>query len=776
MKYIQHIFLVLRRNKLFVSILSGAIIVALLCSVFISIVASFHTRSTLRDEVIYWKRSNVLAMQNGVEAMLEQINTSCVSMAVSKAVNDYEDPFQNMEQYALSPAPAETESLYKKGALISLMANFAASNSVVYNVYYYDVFRQVILTSDGRNYPTAQFADMDWTELALGASTYPLRLETRAIAQNVSGYPKKVLSIIMKTFQSGNYIVVNIDANKLVDKVFLNIEVDSQNISNLLCRTDGAITLSNQEDLYFEKFNGIDQVKDLAEKEVWYFENGEEVYFYSYSSALDCYFVSVDQGVILSGGIDSFLKAFLPFLLAAVLLSICLSATITRRIYRPVQHLIREVGHGEERKKDEIGYITEAYSGVRSDYRKLMDKMADIKPMVKSALANTVIFEGQQDREEMKKMIATYDLDIPFYDICVVLFDLSAQGDAKHEGRYYGHFKTIEVLREKVLPNIHGFYTFAGNNLMLIAKEYAYNGQPLVSLLSGVVKLLTQEESFTCTAGVSRTYKDLSMASSAFEEARDVLKYKIMYGDGQVISAAHLEFAQKATFRYPIAQEEQLMEYIILGSREKAEFAVEKIVESITSQKNKLSVIQVHQMLFVLLGNIIKQLGSLGMKAEDILSDDVCVYESILYVNRPEEISAIFKRLIGKIDKQVSRSSEEKGSGYIKRIAAFICENYYLDISLDSVAEHVYLNPAYVSRLIRKETGSTFTEFLCAARLQEAKQLLQETTLKIDAVASRSGFNNSNYFIRIFKTHCGCTPKEYRDSYRKGPAAKLLEQ
>lgn len=84
------------------------------------------------------------------------------------------------------------------------------------------------------------------------------------------------------------------------------------------------------------------------------------------------------------------------------------------------------------------------------------------------------------------------------------------------------------------------------------------------------------------------------------------------------------------------------------------------------------------------------------------------------------------------------------------------------DLSLVSVAKAFYLNSSYLSRIFKKETGSSFVEYLTCIRIEKAKLLLKNSDLKIYEIAERVGIDNSNYFGILFKKVEGCSPLEYR--------------
>lgn len=89
-------------------------------------------------------------------------------------------------------------------------------------------------------------------------------------------------------------------------------------------------------------------------------------------------------------------------------------------------------------------------------------------------------------------------------------------------------------------------------------------------------------------------------------------------------------------------------------------------------------------------------------------------------------------------------------------------ETHYKNGTLADVAADTKQPTYYVSRLLKKHTGSNFKELLQERKLQQAAYLLSQTTLSAEAIMDAIGYDNSSYFYRRFREKYGCSPKEYR--------------
>lgn len=91
---------------------------------------------------------------------------------------------------------------------------------------------------------------------------------------------------------------------------------------------------------------------------------------------------------------------------------------------------------------------------------------------------------------------------------------------------------------------------------------------------------------------------------------------------------------------------------------------------------------------------------------------------------------------------------------------------YNAELSLSWLARHCNVSESHLSTTFKKETGMTVTEYINKTRVRQSLILLNTTALSIGEIASRCGFDDANYFSRIFRKIEGKSPKEYRTMIR----------
>jgi len=92
-----------------------------------------------------------------------------------------------------------------------------------------------------------------------------------------------------------------------------------------------------------------------------------------------------------------------------------------------------------------------------------------------------------------------------------------------------------------------------------------------------------------------------------------------------------------------------------------------------------------------------------------------------------------------------------------------ISYNYSEKISLDQIAENMYLSPFYISRIFKSETGDTPIRHLINIRLEKAKELLENGfDGSIQEVAAKVGYDDVYHFSKLFKKRFGMPPSKIR--------------
>lgn len=160
------------------------------------------------------------------------------------------------------------------------------------------------------------------------------------------------------------------------------------------------------------------------------------------------------------------------------------------------------------------------------------------------------------------------------------------------------------------------------------------------------------------------------------------------------------------------------------------------------------------------------------------LSDDVHFYALLLlkqvvkmrYFNN-KVTKAAFVLFVVEINQMSEQCLQLKDSNIsndvlVEEILAYV-ENSVKTATLVDVAKKFHFHPNYLSSLIKKQTGCSYSDWLIKYRIAYAKTYLEQTNLSIQQIIEEVGYSDKTFFFKLFKEHVKKTPGEYRKWYRK---------
>ena len=154
----------------------------------------------------------------------------------------------------------------------------------------------------------------------------------------------------------------------------------------------------------------------------------------------------------------------------------------------------------------------------------------------------------------------------------------------------------------------------------------------------------------------------------------------------------------------------------------------------------------------------------------------VCRY--LLKPSRMDELHEAVRTMTARLDalhpameeppaEPTGEETPNEASSFIVREALDYMHHHYAEhIALNDVAEHVYVSQWHLSKLINRHMGQSFLDLLGSMRIEEAKKLMADPSLRIHDIAEKVGYSDVAHFSKSFKKIVGKTPGEYRDSIK----------
>lgn len=111
--------------------------------------------------------------------------------------------------------------------------------------------------------------------------------------------------------------------------------------------------------------------------------------------------------------------------------------------------------------------------------------------------------------------------------------------------------------------------------------------------------------------------------------------------------------------------------------------------------------------------------------------------------------------------------SVDESKELLDKLKQYIDEHLESELRRDELAEYVHLNPDYLTRLMKKQTGYSLKEYVTRRKMETARTLLRTTTLPVGFIAAKLGYNNFSHFSYTYKKIIDVTPQEERHTEEK---------
>ncbi|WP_438491848.1 response regulator [Paenibacillus sp. IHBB 3054] len=349
--------------------------------------------------------------------------------------------------------------------------------------------------------------------------------------------------------------------------------------------------------------------------------------------------------------------------------------------------------------------------------------------------------------------------------VCVVEIDEYSGMPTRWEERERKlvEFALSNIIKETVEEAGSG-YVFRKGERFGILLQHEHEGEPQ-RLMEDLHHKINSFLKLQVSIGVGKSVSGIEEAVESYRSALKGLRARYFAGLNRVIP--DIEERQEASF--PISELTSLQASLseALKSLDKEQLAassgkLQEAVQLLSGDSRNQAVSHIYNAII----QLEQELADYGVDAGLLVQDDKPLLEKLTDAPTYAELQQAFEDVVNKMYDQLACKAGGKEMPQLMQVKAYVEEHYAENITLESTASLVYMNPYYFSSFFKKHTGQNFKSYLTEVRMGHALRLLLQSDLMVYEIAELVGYNNARHFSDMFKKKYGKLPQEYKHSLR----------
>jgi two-component system response regulator YesN len=378
----------------------------------------------------------------------------------------------------------------------------------------------------------------------------------------------------------------------------------------------------------------------------------------------------------------------------------------------------------------------------------LREKYKKAQPYIKAQLLTEFLSSKSHSNKDLSFYQELFDIEINSQRVRLLLFQL--------EGEFsYEHLFVIKNIGGEIFDSLL-LNTNIGKNVLFLI-EGDDETEELYHKIEKIRKLVRQYYKRDTTVAISDV-DNVQNARNLYREAIECLEHRFYLGEGSIITKKDIFSANPDSQTDFTLDEQQIVLKIKSGH-------IQDVCDEIASVFNKMANLRLG--IHITKSYSIQLYIAIVQTVEtDRMHDYLLGTSALLGMETVQQMKEYIEKTAKEMTSEYYSRFKSKQSSVISRVIEIVKENLgNPDLSLKMVAsEMLYMNPDYLGKLFKQETGERFSVYLTKHRIEKAVEyLLEMDDVKIVTLAEMIGFgDNPQYFSQVFKRYTGYTPSEYQ--------------
>lgn len=456
------------------------------------------------------------------------------------------------------------------------------------------------------------------------------------------------------------------------------------------------------------------------------------------------------------------------FMFIALIVGVVISCLMAYKNSKPISKMIRKLVSKKLEKggagRGAFDFLTNSIDDLIVHNEEFQTKINQQIPYLKMLVYNFLLENRFKDEQELLFVSSQAEIKLPGGNFTVLVAQLyeTKIGDYLPNNMKY----LMVILNELVVSNlgpdtIIQNIDFAAVALILNLDEENNSREKLERILKSIQDLFIDKYSCRIVFAGGVTVDNWLYIWSSYEQAKNALDYKGFGTD--VVVRWHDKIPQNgSSYFYSVDTESKLItlaKAVDYAGVKKlfGELYIENFV------RRHLSVDMMEYFIYDLKGTIVKIVDQV------ITEDDVQLIQmkkeidKLHSLNSIEEIFEEVINIYGRICSIIDSQKRSHNTDLADKIIAYLKLNYMEPISLNCVASIFNINEVYLSQFFKEQTGVNFSRFIEQLRIEQSCELLCNTDMTVDHIASQVGYGNRHSYRKAFQRVKGENPSRYKE-------------
>lgn len=588
--------------------------------------------------------------------------------------------------------------------------------------------------------------------------------------------------------QSNNVLIVKLESNKITQLVK---ELNPYNEgAAFLVENDHLIAATNSmKDFRYEQDLHAKILEQKEPRGSFMYEWNGSNYSVSFGEMkrvnAEWSYISISPMTAIVKPIIVLSKIIILISVSGFILSIIITWVATRKIYSPLEKLMKALSIFEDKKSstmktNEFKLIEDKWHELAENSQQLQNQLLTHIPALKNGFLMQLTqghLEEYSERDLYKRMKGYgWEIENPSF----LFIDIQLTGVQHIKGSFsqsedstisFVASNVIKELAEEQFVHIQmmDFHDLSFGILIIEEKRFSTN-ESLMQFANIVTQAINEILNLQVTVTIGDRTSKIKEIPTIYEKVKHGKRLRYFNDKNQVI---HLPEEEKSNLLkgiyYPFTIEKKLIQSIRMEQTEDFEELIQKFMLELIANESKE--INIQQGVIHLFNSFQGEIMQSGFHPLEIY-DGEDIIQKLMQHREPSSIIHCFMEDVIRpfMIKLQGRQNHERKK-LVEQVIAKIQESYMEDISLEMYADQINTNPYTLSKTFKEIVGINFIDYLTDLRIEKAKQLLSTTDEKISDISEQVGYRHS-YFNRIFKKQVGVTPSQYRQTQRMNEMQK----